>query len=156
MTLRFDEKGKYYTDYITKESTPVVIQTTTHQLRGYVYVQEDGRLSDELNSSERFLPVTQAAVFDLSGNKLTDVQFLAVNREQIIWIYPEDVPTSEDAYAVDELLIGEEPLVSPDEIYQVENSYSVADALAENADFESQESLQETDSADTESPEERN
>jgi hypothetical protein len=121
MALRFDDKGKYYTDYVTKESVPVVIQTVIHHIRGYVYVQEDDRLSDELNKTERFLPVTQAIVLDLAGNKLYETNFLAVNRSHILWIYPEDVPASGDTYAVEELLVGQDPLVS-DDVYEVETS----------------------------------
>jgi hypothetical protein len=138
MTLRFDEKGKYFTDYVTKESTPVVIQTVTHNIRGYVYVQEEGRLSDELNSLERFLPVTQAAVFDLTGNIVAEVPFLAVNREHLIWIYPEEVPTPEDNEAVEALLTGDDPLVSSEEIYIVENTVSATEMPEENLEFDSE------------------
>jgi hypothetical protein len=156
MTLRFDEKGKYYTDYITKESTPVVIQTITHHIRGYVYIQEDGRLSDELNSPERFLPVTQAVIFDFSGNKLFEAPFLAVNREHIVWIYPEEMPTPEDAYAVDELLVGDDLLLPTDEIYQVDHTALIPEAPTEIFDFEAEEAEQGTDSATTDDVEERN
>jgi hypothetical protein len=118
MSLRFDEKGKYFTDYITKESVPVVIQTITHHIRGFIYVQEDERLSDELNKNEQFLPVTQAVILDLTGNKLFETPFLAINRHQVIWLYPEETPPAEDVYAVDALLMGQDPLVSS-ELYIV-------------------------------------
>ncbi|MFZ6030333.1 MAG: hypothetical protein ACOYYS_21685 [Chloroflexota bacterium] len=118
MTLRFDDKGKYYTDYVTKEGIPVVIQMESHHIRGYVYVQEDERLSDELNRPTQFLPVTQAVVLDAAENKLYEAQFLAVNRSHIVWIYPEETPSAEEAHAVETLLFGEDPIVDQ-EVYQV-------------------------------------
>jgi hypothetical protein len=127
MALRFDEKGKYYTDYVSKNSIPVVMQTLTHHIRGYIYVQEDDRLSDELNRPEKFLPVTHAVVLDASGNKLSEAQFLAVNRSQIVWVYPEETPGAEETYAVEELLTGDLPVIDSEEIYIVPDASSVAD-----------------------------
>ena len=89
MALRFDEKGKYFTDYITKESVPVIIQTSNERIWGHVYVQEDDRLSDELNRTDTFLPVTQALIKDADGNILYETDFLAINRQHIVWVFPE-------------------------------------------------------------------
>lgn len=135
MALRFDEKGKYYTDYVTKEGIPVVIQMVTHHIRGYVYVQEDERLSDELNRQEQFLPVTQAVVLDTSGNKQYEAQFLAVNRSHIVWMYPEEMPSIEEVNAVEELLVGEEPIVG-EEVYQVPEAHPVEGMLVFDEPFE--------------------
>jgi len=98
MSLRFDEKGKYYTDYVSKYAVPVVIQTNQFRIRGTLYVREERRLSDELNELETFIPITDAEITDAQG-KVNQVSFLAVGRTQIIWVYPEveEVPSSSDS-----------------------------------------------------------
>ena len=57
MTIEYDEKGKFYTEVVTKVPTSVVIQTTTHLVRGLVHVRQGERLKDELEVEE-----TQATV----------------------------------------------------------------------------------------------
>ena len=48
MTIEYDEKGKFYTEVVSKIPTAVVIQTTTHLVRGLVHVRQGERLKDEL------------------------------------------------------------------------------------------------------------
>ena len=64
MSIRYDAKGKYFTDVVSKVQMTAIIQTTTHQIQGIIYVQPDNRLLDELNSPLEFLPITDARVFD--------------------------------------------------------------------------------------------
>jgi hypothetical protein len=90
MTVEYDEKGKYYTDVISKDVILSHIQTATHQINGNVHVRKGDRLSDEINSSNVFLAVTNAEVFSLSGESLYKCDFLAVNRGHIIWLMPVD------------------------------------------------------------------
>ena len=88
MTIRFDEKGKFFTDVITKESVPVVIQTESFIIHGKVHIRPNERLKDELNMNEQFLAVTEAIVFDADGSEKYRSDFLSVNRTHIIWAIP--------------------------------------------------------------------
>ena len=88
MTIEYDEKGKFYTDVVTKISIPSVMQTTTPLIRGQVYVRQGERLKDQLENDEAFTAVTDAKVYDKDGNVVFSGPFLAVRRDQIIWIMP--------------------------------------------------------------------
>lgn len=88
MTVEFDEKGKYYTNVVQKVPVPSVIQTTTNLIRGQVHVRQDERLKDELENKERFIAVTDASVTDASGGVVFTGPFLAVLKDQIVWIMP--------------------------------------------------------------------
>jgi hypothetical protein len=90
MSIHFDEKGKFFTDVISKESIPVIIETPTSRVRGFIHIRPGERLKDEINQAETFFAVTEATVFNLSGDELYYCDFMAVNREHIIWILPED------------------------------------------------------------------
>jgi hypothetical protein len=65
MVIEYDEKGKFYTDIITKDMILSHIQTHTHQIRGNVHVRKGDRLSDEINNANVFLAVTNAEIFSL-------------------------------------------------------------------------------------------
>ena len=88
MILEYDEKGKYYTDVIKKEVILCNVQTTIHRIKGYIHIRKGERLSDEINRDNFFLAVTNAQVCSLEGELLFNNDFLAVNREQIVWIMP--------------------------------------------------------------------
>jgi hypothetical protein len=88
MVLEFDEKGKYYTDVITKDVVLCQIQTITHRIRGNVHVRKGERLSDEINQANLFLAVTNAEIFSLEGEIVYTNDFLAINREHIVWLTP--------------------------------------------------------------------
>ena len=90
MSLEFNEKGKYFTDIISKVAVPAVIQTVTHRIEGSVHVRLDGRVKDELDRSEPFLAVTNAKVFGLDGAVLYETDFMIVARSQIVWVIPRD------------------------------------------------------------------
>ena len=92
MFTSFEDKGKIFTNIVTKEPIEVIIQTSIHHIHGYVHVRPDDRIKDEINLNERFLAVTNATVSNNDGKQLFTVEFLAVNREQIIWIYPKEDP----------------------------------------------------------------
>ena len=89
MTLQHKDKGKYYTNIISKSPTPVVIQTEQFRVKGNVHVRSGYRLKDEINEPEPFVAVTDAIVYDLNGFVLYKTGFLAISRDQIIWIIPE-------------------------------------------------------------------
>jgi hypothetical protein len=91
MDYRVDEKGKYYTTRVTKRTVQVVIATATHIVRGTMYVMPDSRLKDDLNSNEHFIAVTDAEVFDASGNtRLYHNDVLMLNKDQIVWMLPQE------------------------------------------------------------------
>jgi len=90
MVLEFDEKGKFFTEVIAKETVLSHIQTITHRIQGCVHVRKGGRLSDELNNANLFLAVTDAEIYNLEGELLYTSNFLAINREHIVWLMPLD------------------------------------------------------------------
>jgi hypothetical protein len=87
----FDDKGKIYTQVITKSPIKVILQTAFHRIHGFMHVRIGERLKDELDTAVNFLAVTDAVVFDLTGDmELFKTNFMAVNRNQIVWVIPED------------------------------------------------------------------
>lgn len=91
MLTHFDDKGKIFTQVISKKPVSVIIQTTTHQIKGMVYIRPDDRLKNTLdNNTEAYLAVTDATVFSQSGETAYATGFLAVNRSHIVWILPEE------------------------------------------------------------------
>jgi hypothetical protein len=90
MSLEFNEKGKYFTDIISKVAVPAVIQTVMHRIEGSVHIRLDERVKDELDRSELFLAVTNAKVFDLDGTVLYETDFMTVSRSQIVWVIPRN------------------------------------------------------------------
>jgi hypothetical protein len=94
MSLEFNEKGKYFTDIISKSTVSAIIQTTTHRIEGFIHIRLDGRLKDELDRSETFLAVTDAKVLNSEGGVLYQVDFLSVSRHQIVWVIPNGESTN--------------------------------------------------------------
>ncbi|MCZ2126756.1 MAG: hypothetical protein LC099_03160 [Anaerolineales bacterium] len=90
MSIEYDDKGKYYTEIIHKTPLPAAIQTAAHLIRGTIYVRLEGRLKDELENTELFLAVTDANVQDASGATVYASAFLAIRKDQIIWVMPLD------------------------------------------------------------------
>ena len=97
MSLHYDEKGKFYTEYVSKNMVKAIIQTTLHRITGQIYVRVGERVSDELNRLEKFIAVTEASIFDPLGELVYKSDFITVNLDHIIWIMPEDsgLPGSE-------------------------------------------------------------
>jgi hypothetical protein len=88
MTIEFDDKGKIFTDVVLKIPTPAVVQTTNHIIYGMIHVRRGERLKDELDREELFLAITQAKVLGDDGQVLYQSDFLAVRRNQIVWVMP--------------------------------------------------------------------
>lgn len=89
MTIEYDEKGKIFTDIVSKVPVLATIQTTTHLMRGQIHVRRDQRIKDELDLSESFLALTDVSVLGPDGQTLFQAPFLAVQRSHIIWVLPE-------------------------------------------------------------------
>jgi predicted esterase YcpF (UPF0227 family) len=85
-----DDKGKIFTDVVTKIPLRVTIQTATHSVRGKIHIRPDERLKAELDRDEPFLAVTDATILGADGSTLHRADFLAVRRDQIVWVLPED------------------------------------------------------------------
>lgn len=90
MSIRYDEKGKFFTDVITKDAVASNIQTLVTRIEGNLHVRINERVKDELNRGEQFLAVTDATIFNLQGQKLYDAEFMLINRDHVIWIVPDD------------------------------------------------------------------
>src|SRR5215216_2782663 len=95
MTFEYDEKGKIFTDIVSKVAMPATIQTTTHLIRGLLHVRRDQRIKDELDLNENFLAMTEVSVLGPDGQTLFQAPFLAVRRSHIIWVLPEQDQTGE-------------------------------------------------------------
>ena len=89
MTIEYDEKGKIFTEIISKIPVQATIQTTSHLIRGRIHVRRDQRIKDELDSSENFIALTDVSVLGPDGQTLFQAPFMAVRRSHIIWVIPE-------------------------------------------------------------------
>lgn len=90
MNMHFDDHGKFYTMVISKEAVAVIIQTIDHRISGQIHIRPGERLKDEINREDPFFAVTDATILDENGAPLYRSEFLAINRQQIIWLLPED------------------------------------------------------------------
>ena len=90
MVTQFDDKGKIFTQVISKKPYTVIIQTTHQTIRGTIHVRPTERVIDEINNSAKFIAVTEASVMDPDGNLLYESNFVTLNRDQIIWLLPVD------------------------------------------------------------------
>ena len=93
MSIRYDDKGKFFTDVITKDTVPAIIQTLVTRIQGNMHVRINERVKDELNRGEQFLAITDAIIFNLEGQKQYDAEFLLINRDHVIWVIPDDENT---------------------------------------------------------------
>jgi hypothetical protein len=97
MTIEYDEKGKIFTEVISKIPVQATVQTTTHLMRGRLHVRRDQRIKDELDASENFIALTEVSVLGPDGQTLFQAPFMAVRRSHIIWVIPEQDKTEERA-----------------------------------------------------------
>ncbi len=86
--FEYDEKGKVFTDVVRKQPLPALVQTPIHSIRGYIHVRPGERVKDELDRNELFLAMTHAQVISAEGKVLHEAPFIAVRREQILWVIP--------------------------------------------------------------------
>ncbi|HNP70222.1 MAG TPA: hypothetical protein PLO33_05955 [Kouleothrix sp.] len=92
MDMRFDEKGKFYTPRVAKDTLPALIRTVDQVIVGQVYVRPDKRIKDDLSEdTSRFLPVTDARVYDAASESLLyHSAFLLVSYRHIVMLSPLD------------------------------------------------------------------
>jgi hypothetical protein len=89
MTIEYDDKGKIFTDFISKIAIYATVQTTTHLMRGHIHVRRDQRIKDELDLDESFLALTDVSVLAADGQIILQAPFMAVKRAHIVWVIPE-------------------------------------------------------------------
>ncbi len=90
MSIEYDEKGKFFTDVVSKIPVYAVVQTTVQLVRGKVHVRQGERLKDELDRDELFLAMTDASVIGPDGQVQFQAPFLAVRRAQVVWVLPDE------------------------------------------------------------------
>ena len=95
MVTQIDDKGKIFTQVISKKPVAVVIQTTQQTIHGTIHVRPADRVIDELNHSQPFLAVTEAEVMAGDGSIAYTCSFLTLNTDHIVWVIPADEITSE-------------------------------------------------------------
>lgn len=90
--VRFDEKGKFFTPRVAKDTLPAMIRTADQVIVGHIYVRPEKRLKDDLSEDpSRFLPVTDARVYNAADEQLLyHSSFLLVAYQHIIMISPID------------------------------------------------------------------
>jgi hypothetical protein len=92
---RVDTFGKYFTEVVSKTPLRVIIQCLDTRIHGTIHLNPANRLSDEINESELFLPVTDARV--IRADEKIEVGFISVNKHNILWIVPaEDLEEAGD------------------------------------------------------------
>jgi hypothetical protein len=96
MKVIYDEKGKFYTDVITKETVPAIIQTRASRIRGLIHVRHEQRVKDALEEGGQYLAVTNATVYDDQGRVLYEDKFIAIHQAHIVWVIPEGDLHSEE------------------------------------------------------------
>ena len=90
MVTHLDEKGKFFTQVITKTPIPVIIQMPAHRIEGNIHIRPDERIKDEIDRTDPFLPVTEAVIYNPDGTIFASTHFIALNRTLINWILPVD------------------------------------------------------------------
>jgi hypothetical protein len=96
MKSNFGEKSKIFTNVVSKDAVPSLIQTLTHRVHGCVFVRPEVRIKDELATADSFIAVTDAIVFDSEGNEIFKTGFMVVNREHIVWLIPDEDLINDD------------------------------------------------------------
>jgi hypothetical protein len=89
MFSQFEDKGKIFTQVVSKKPVSVIIQTTSNRIKGKIHIRPEDRVKDELNRRETFIAVTDAVVFSHENEILFTSSFLTLNTEQIVWLIPE-------------------------------------------------------------------
>ena len=89
MFANFEEKGKIFTQVVSKQPNDVIIQTAMHQIHGQIHIRPEDRIKDELDETQHFIAVTNASIFDPTGETLIfKTGFIAVNIDLIVWVLP--------------------------------------------------------------------
>lgn len=88
--------------YTQKDKMKVVVCTSIYKVEGEMYLLPGSRLTDIVNvkTGKDFIPITSAKIMDLKGNVIHTVDFVSINRESIIMIFPLEEQASAPKEAV--------------------------------------------------------
>lgn len=76
--------------YVRKEAVPCTVMTTTNLVEGMLHKRVVFRLMDELMKEDPFLAMTDVVVRKGDSGKDFKAPFLALRKEQIVWIRPHE------------------------------------------------------------------
>jgi hypothetical protein len=90
MVTQFDDKGKIFTQVISKKPVDVIIQIGIQTIRGTIHLRPTERVIDEINHTQGFMAVTDATVLNASGEVMYITSFLSLNVDHITWVIPSE------------------------------------------------------------------
>jgi hypothetical protein len=90
MSIRYDEKGKFFTQIVSKDPYPVIIQTLMHRIEGNIYARQDERIKDAINAENQFIAVTDVKIYNSQGQKIIESDFTLINGDHIVWMLPQN------------------------------------------------------------------
>ena len=71
------------------ETVSVIVLTTGYRLEGELALSAGANIMDELNKAREFVPLYNVTLFDpASGQAVDTLEFIAVNKPQILMIAP--------------------------------------------------------------------
>jgi hypothetical protein len=109
--VRVDEKGKFFSLRVPKDAMRVLVQLGGMDLTGYAYLRPERRLRDELNEARaRFLPLSEARVFDTAGSPLYHASFLLAAFEHITLLSPTETVSPVQPAPWQDEIVGEDAL----------------------------------------------
>lgn len=72
-----------------KEKIAVIVLTTSYRVEGEMHVVPGGRLLDEINKEREFIPITNATIYDVTGeHPVVTLDFIAINKRLIVMLAP--------------------------------------------------------------------
>ena len=72
-----------------KETMIVTVLTLQgYRLVGEMHMPPGSRLTDEVNRASQFLPLTKVAVYNQGSHKIAQLDFMVVNKDNIILMAP--------------------------------------------------------------------
>lgn len=72
-----------------KERVPVILLTASYRIEGEMHVVPGGRMLDEINKERDFIPVTNATVYEITGDApLDSLDFIAINKKLVVMVAP--------------------------------------------------------------------
>ena len=89
MAIGSDGNGKMDTNTNSKTPVAVMIQTRTHRIHGNINLRQEQQIMVELDLPEKFIAVTDAVIYLADGHILYQTKFLAVQKDEIIWVMPD-------------------------------------------------------------------
>jgi len=72
--------------YVSKETIGIKFYVPAYTLTGKIHYPKGHRPQDVLTSPFRFFPLTEARIFSSSGHHESPVSFIAVNKDQILYV----------------------------------------------------------------------